>query len=176
METQQNKTKNLSTAAVVQVAFMAAMIFVATYVIEIPVGTKAVLHIGDSMVFAGAVILGKRKAALASAIGMALFDILSPYAVWAPFTFVIKGLMGYIAGAIAYRKDYNGNNLVNNIFAFTVAGIWMIAGYFFAGGVIYKSFITAIGDITGNIIQVAAGIVIALPVIKALKLAKLKTN
>jgi uncharacterized membrane protein len=174
MERREGNVKSLSVIDIVQVALMAAMVFVTTYVIEIPVGTKAVLHIGDTMVFAGAIILGKKKAALASAIGMGLFDLLSPYAVWAPFTFIIKGAMAYIASAIAHRKNYQGNNSMNNIFGFIVAGIWMIIGYFFAGAVIYKSFALALLDIQGNIIQVTAGIVLAIPIIAALRKAKIK--
>lgn len=174
MERREGNSKSLNVLDIVQIAVMAAMIFVTTYVIEIPVGTKAVLHIGDTMVFAGAIILGKKKAALASALGMGLFDLLSPYAVWAPFTFVIKGIMAYIAGSIAHRKDYAGNNAINNIGGFILAGIWMIAGYFLAGGVIYGSLITAVGDIFGNVVQVAAGIVLALPLIAAIKSAKLR--
>lgn len=174
MEKKENKVHSPSVAGIVQVALMAAIIFVTTYVIEIPVGTKAVLHIGDSMVFTGVVMLGKRKATIASAIGMGLFDLLSPYAIWSPFTFVIKGVMAYIAASIAYRKDYNGESLINNVFAFVIAGVWMIAGYYLAGGIIYGSLITALGDIFGNVIQVAAGIIIALPIIKALRITKFK--
>jgi uncharacterized membrane protein len=176
MERRENKERNIGVIDIVQVALMAAMIFVTTYVIEIPVGTKAVLHIGDTMVFAGAVILGKKKAALASAIGMGLFDLLSPYAVWAPFTFIIKGVMAYIAGSVAFRKGYEGKNTINNIFGFLLAGFWMITGYYFAGGIIYKSLIIALGDVTGNVIQVAAGIVLAIPLIAALKNAKIRTR
>jgi uncharacterized membrane protein len=176
MERRENKVKNLNVIDIVQVALMAAMVFVTTYVIEIPVGTKAVLHIGDTMVFAGAIILGNKKAALASAIGMGLFDLLSPYAVWAPFTFIIKGVMAYIASSIAYRKNYEGNNPVNNIFGFIIAGIWMIAGYFFAGAIIYHNFAQAFLDIQWNVLQVVAGIVLAIPLIAALKKAKIKVK
>ena len=69
-------------------------------------------------------LLGSKKATAASAIGMCLFDLLSPYAIWAPFTFVIKGIMGFIAATIACRKNYNGNSFWNNFFAFTIASIY----------------------------------------------------
>lgn len=175
MEKSQTKSR-IKTVDIVQVALMAAIAFVVTYVIEIPVGTKAVLHLGDTIVFAGAILLGKKKAALAAALGMGLFDLLSPYAIWAPFTFVIKGVMAYIAASIAFRNGYNGENLFNNILGFIIAGLWMILGYYIAGGIIYGSFITAIGDIPGNIIQVAAGIVVSIPLIKSLKRAKIFKN
>lgn len=172
MERRHTKT-SFRAIDIVQVALMAAMAFVVTYLVEIPVGTKAVLHLGDTIVFAGAILLGKKKAALAAALGMGLFDLLSPYAIWAPFTFIVKGLMAYIAASIAYRKGYNGDKLLNNIIGFIIAGIWMILGYFIAGRFIYGSFAVAVGDIPGNIIQVAAGIVVSLPLIRAFKKVKL---
>ncbi|MFL0246431.1 ECF transporter S component [Candidatus Clostridium stratigraminis] len=175
MEKRRIKSRN-KTVDIVQVALMAAMAFIVTYVIEIPVGTKAVLHLGDTIVFAAAILLGKKKAALAAALGMGLFDLLSPYAIWAPFTFVIKGVMAYIAASIALRNAYNGENLINNIIGFAIAGIWMILGYFIAGGIIYGSFIVALGDIPGNVIQVAAGIILSIPLIKALKRANIFKN
>lgn len=175
MEKSQIKSR-IKTIDIVQVALMAAMAFVVTYAIEIPVGTKAVLHLGDTIVFTGAILLGKKKAALAAALGMGLFDLLSPYAIWAPFTFVIKGVMAHIAASIALRNDYNGEKLFNNILGFIIAGLWMILGYYIAGGLIYGSFITALGDIPGNIIQVAAGIVLSIPLIKALKRANIFKN
>ncbi len=98
---------------------------------------------------------------------------------WAPFTLVIKGVMGYIAGTIAYRKDYNGNNISNNIFAFVVAGIWMIAAYYLGGAIILtfiskefalkQALIIRLKDIPTNILQVVGGIALALPLITALK-------
>lgn len=191
MEERQSK-KNIRAIDIVQVSFMAAMAFVVTYLVEIPVGTKAVLHLGDTIVFAGAILLGKKKAAFAAAIGMGMFDIYSSYAVWAPFTFVIKGMMAYIAASIAYRNGYNGDKMLNNIMGFIIAGLWMILGYFIAGGLIYSNFafsfgdklgniiqllihqfklglLVATGDIPGNILQVVGGIVVALPLIKALE-------
>jgi uncharacterized membrane protein len=169
MERGENRFVAISTIDFVQIALIAAITFAVTYVIQIPVGTKGVLHVGDAIVFTGAILLGKKKGAVAAALGMALFDASTPYIIWAPFTFVIKGLMAYIAGSIAFRNGYNGDKLINNIFAFIAGGIWMVAGYYLAGGIIYGSLVTAIGDIPWNILQVAAGIIISLPLVKALK-------
>ena len=65
--------------------------------------------------------------ALAGAIGSSLADILLGYSHWAPWTFVIKGLEGLIAGRLAH-KPFVG--------APTGAGI-MVFGYFIAGSVFY---------------------------------------
>jgi len=172
----------VSTHDIIKVGLMAAIVFVATSIIHVP-SFMGVVHLGDSMVFVAALLLGKKKGAAASAIGMSLFDLLNGYTAWAPFTFVIKGVMAYIAGSIAYRRGYEGKNLLNNIFAFIFAGIFMIAAYYFSGVIMAKyivstsitineAFILAIKDIPGNIAQVVAGIVIAIPL--SLSLNKVK--
>ncbi len=168
-----------STIEIVQIGLMAALTYIATAVIAIPVGDNAVLHLGDTVLFLSAVLLGKKRGAVAAAIGMTFFDLFSPYSIWAPFTFVIKGVMAYIAGAIAYRSNFEGDNFWNNLFAFIVAGVVMISGYFFAGGCLNhfvygiptlgQGFIVAIKDIPANRLQVVGGIVIGLPLSMPLK-------
>lgn len=182
MESKKVALSNGKVQDMVQIALMAAITYIATAVINIPSGVivKGVVHLGDSMVFLAAVLLGKRKAFLSAAIGMCLFDLLSPYAIWAPFTFVIKGTMAYIAAVIAYRNNYEGNNILNNILAFVLGGIWMIAAYYGAGVILMhfttkiafaQAFVLAAAEIPGNIAQVVAGIVLAIPLGKVLKKA-----
>lgn len=136
-------------------------------------------HIGDSMVLFAAVIFGKKKGMIASAIGMSLADLLLGYAYYIPFTFVIKGIMALIATTIAYRGKYEGKSILNNLFAFVVAGSWMIFGYFvtkiilvrfvlFKADTFSEALAIALAGIPGNITQVTVGILIALPLVKAL--------
>jgi uncharacterized membrane protein len=189
MEDKNFKPSSINTIDIVQVALMAAMAFVVTMVTQIPYGNKAVVHLGDVVVFVAALILGKKKGFMAAALGMCLFDLTSAYYYWAPVTFIAKGMMAYIAGAIAFRKDYEGDSLLNNIVACTLGGIFMIAAYY-VGGVIINTFIFASGssatvtsriyanmtaeliNVPGNIIQVLVGIVIGLPLVKMLKRSK----
>lgn len=182
MEQKRVAFNNVKTQDMVQIALMAALTYIATAVINIPSGVivKGVVHLGDSMVFLAAVLLGRKKGFMAAAIGMCMFDLFSPYAIWAPFTFVIKGVMAYIAATIAYRKDYDGNNMWNNVLAFILGGIWMIAAYYLAGVIIMhfvtkvalaQAFILSAAEIPGNISQVVAGMILAIPLGKALKKA-----
>ena len=160
----------------VQVSLMAAIIFVAAYIIHIPTA-GGVVHLGDCMVFVAAVILGKKRGAYASAIGMALFDILSGYAIWAPFTFIIKGAMAYIAGAILERSKNEGIKI--QLIAFLAASIFMVPAYYLSQVIIgalltgelglSAAFVYALKDVPTNIFQVGSGIVIALPLLKALE-------
>ncbi|WP_291635966.1 ECF transporter S component [Clostridium sp.] len=174
----ESRITSIKTIDIVQISLMAAITFIATSVIHIPT-FMGVLHLGDSMIFLSAILFGRKKSAISSAVGMCLFDLLSGYTMWAPFTLVIKGVMGYIAGTIAYRKGYNGDNASNNIFAFVVAGVWMIVAYYLGGAIILtfiskefaikQALIISLKDIPTNILQVVGGIVLALPLITALK-------
>ncbi|ELC8442971.1 ECF transporter S component [Clostridium perfringens] len=154
-------------------ALMIAIIFISANLIRIPT-VGGFVHLGDCMVLLSAALLGKRRGAIASGIGMALVDLYSGYIIWAPFTFIIKALMAYIAGyllEVNHRKNY--------LIPFLFSGVFMVVAYFLAGGIIAFLFTgssnTLIGalaysakDIIGNIIQVGVGIVIALPLSKIL--------
>lgn len=166
------KTKSL-----VQVSLMAAIIFLAAYIIHLPTA-GGVIHLGDCMVFVAAALLGRKKGAAASAIGMALFDLLSGYAIWAPFTFVIKGVMAYIAAIILERNT--SNIIKNQLVAFIVSSVWMVTAYYFSQVIIgtlltgefinsTAAFLYALKDVPTNIFQAGAGVIIAIPIIKAVE-------
>lgn len=176
-----NKTNSLSTVSLVQMALMIAITCVSTMVIKVPtlfgVGYD---HLGDSMVFLGAILFGKKKGAITAAVGMSLADFLLGYAYYVPFTFVIKAIMAYIAASIAYRSNYRGKNMLNNLFGFIVGGAWMIFGYFLAKIVLVQYIVVkassfnqalaiALAGIQSNIGQVILGMIIAIPLAKALQ-------
>lgn len=154
-------------------ALMIAIIFIAGNLIKIPT-IGGFIHIGDCMVLLSATLLGKKRGALASGIGMALVDLYGGYLIWAPFTFIIKALMAYIAGyliEVNHRKGY--------LIPFLASGIFMLIAYFFAGAIIAllftgssNTFIGALAysakDIIGNVFQIGVGIIIALPLSKIL--------
>ncbi|AZV58515.1 ECF transporter S component [Clostridium sp. AWRP] len=184
MEQKRLSVGGLKVRDIIQVSLMAAITYIATAIINIPTGVlvKGVVHMGDSMVLLAAILIGRKKAFLSAAIGMSLFDVLSSYVIWAPFTFLIKGIMAWVAATIAYRGEYNGEKFWNNIIAFIVACIWMVAAYYAAGVLIMhfvtniafsKAIILSAAEIPGNIAQSIVGIAIALPLAKVLKRANL---
>lgn len=184
MERREKTLKNSTVLDIVQVGLMAAIIFVATSIIHVQT-FMGVMHAGDSMVFLAAILLGKKKAAWASAIGMALFDLTHGYLTWAPFTFIIKGAMAYIAARIAYGSSYTAEKFKNNLIAFIAAGIFMIAAYYLGGAIILsflqperqafsQALILSAKDIPTNIAQVILGILIAVPLLGALRRAGIK--
>lgn len=171
---------NSRTLEITQMALMTSIICVATMMIRIPtIMGIGYVHLGDSMVFLAAILFGRRKGIITSALGMSLADFLSGYAYYVPFTFLIKGIMALIVSSIAYRKDYRGKNVLNNIFAFAVSGVWMVFGYFITKIILVKFILfkadtyrealaIALASIPNNIGQVTVGAIIAIPLVKLL--------
>ena len=168
-----NKVKSkFTTRDMVETSLLTALVFVATYFIHIQlpiIASGGLVHLGNVMLFASAIVFGKQKGAIAGAVGMALFDLSSGWALWAPFTFIIRGVMGYMIGTIAWSKGRNGNSFMINLFAVVVSGIWMIAGYYISEIIIYGNWISPMASIPGNITQLVIGAVIGLPIVKILK-------
>jgi len=166
----------LRTRDLVICSLLTAMVFIATRFmnIRLPVSVNGgLIHLGNTILFMSAIVFGKNKGAIAGAFGMGLFDILSGWMLWAPFTFIIRGVMGYITGHVAYLNNKNGNSLVYNIMGILAASIFMIVGYYITEVILYGNIMAPITSIPGNIIQLAVGAVVAIPLSAALKRTKL---
>lgn len=149
-------------------ALFTAIVFVATYAVQIPlpgIATGGLMHLGNVALFSIAIIFGKRYGAISGAFGMMLFDLLSPWAIWAPGTFIIRGVMGYLVGTLSNSNGRNGKSLLWNIIAMILPSIWMLAGYFGYNLLLYSDLPAAIASIPGDVVQTVAGIVITLPII-----------
>jgi len=172
--TRQGMTKDNAAMQLILTGLMMAMIVVATMLIVIPIPfANGYIHFGDAMIFLSVLILGWKRGAVAAGVGSALADLLVGYAVWAPWTLVIKGAMGAVMGLFimkAMRKP--GKSIfgvpVYQLIGMILAGIFMAAGYFVAGGVIYGNFIVSAMGIPWNIAQFCVGLMIASLVAAAL--------
>ena len=87
-----SKTKNIVLAALI-----AALACVATMIIKIPSPMKGYLNLGDCVVLAAGWLLPGGYGFFAAGLGSALADLFSGYVIYAPATFVIKGVMALIA-------------------------------------------------------------------------------
>lgn len=97
---------NIKTKKLVYTAMFAVINYVAfTYgKITIPVtaGTSTAIHIANAIVVLSAWFLGPVYGGLAGAIGLSIADILDPrYITSAPKTFILKFMIGFIAGVVA---------------------------------------------------------------------------
>ncbi len=146
---------------------MMAMIVVATMLIVIPSPfTGGYIHLGDAIIFLSVLILGWRYGAIAAGVGSALADLLVGYAVWAPWTLFIKGIMAAVMGLFILKAmQKQGRNIlgvpVYQLIGMILSGCFMVAGYYVAEGVIYGNFIAAVMGIPFNIVQFSVGTVIA---------------
>jgi uncharacterized membrane protein len=140
-----------------QTALMAALIFVVTFAVRIPIpfASGGYLNIGDAPVYIAGFLLGGPAGALAAAIGSALSDILGGYPVYAVATFIIKGLMGYVCGRIAF-----GKGLPRFALASVTGGAIMVAGYAIFEALFFN-VPQAIAAIPFNAVQWLAGVVVA---------------
>lgn len=141
-----------------------SLVLVATMFINIrlPISINGgLIHLGNIPLVVAAIAFDKKKGAIAGAIGMGLFDVLSGWTMWAPFTFVIRGGMGYIIGWIAAKKD--GQSKLYNLVAVLTGGLWMMVGYYLTEAILYQNFYTPLTSIAGNAIQVLSAVVLGLP-------------
>jgi uncharacterized membrane protein len=148
---------------------MAAIIFVVTYLIRIPLpfASGGYLNIGDAPIYVGAYLLGGPAGALAAAIGSALSDLAAGYVYYAIPTAIIKGAMGLAAGALLMRSK----SLFRYIFAAILGGAIMVVGY-----AVFEAFFfnlnQAIATIPFNAIQWAGGVVVAAALYPAIRTIK----
>ena len=156
-----------------------AMFIALTYIftcfvnIRLPIAANGgLVHLGNVPLFICAVIYGKKSGAAAGAVGMGLFDLLSGWTAWAPFTFVICGLMGFAIGAITEKH----HGIKYDLLAFVVACIIKVVGYYIAEGIIYGNWLAPVTSIPGNLVQIGVAAVIVLLVVEKLRVLAYKIS
>lgn len=157
--------KEMNTKTITRIAVLMALTTVMTMVIHIPtIGTNGYLNLGDMVVFLAAIILGKKGGFLVGGLGSGLADILLGYTHYAPITFIVKGLEGYIAGSLLETKLGQSTPMI----ATAIGGIWMAFGYYIAEIFMYGAK-AALASIPGNLMQGLLGAVTAVILYTALK-------
>ncbi|MDO4486966.1 MAG: ECF transporter S component [Bacillota bacterium] len=151
-------------------ALFVALTLVATMFINIrlPImGNGGLIHLGNIPLFLAAMIYGRKTGAIAGAFGMGLFDLISGWTAWAPFTFVIVGAMGFVAGLISEKLPTRP--VIANTVAVIAALVIKIVGYYFAEVILYHNWVIPLGSIPGNILQVVVAGIIVVPFAGRLK-------
>lgn len=163
------KTQKLSKA--VAAALFAAIICVATFIVQIPSPTTGgYVNLGDCFVLIAGIYLGYGYGALAAGLGSALADLLAGYAQYVPATFVIKALMAITAYAV-FKTISKKSRTLAKIACGLVAEAIMVLGYFGYEAVILKYGMSAVGSVIPNLIQGLAGIIAAFALSAALDAA-----
>ena len=166
--------KHMSNESVIKMIVVnglaAALVFIAAMFVHIRVpvaGTGGMIHMGDLPLFVFALLYGRKTGALAGALGLTLFDLLSGWTLWAPFTLIIAGAAGYSVGFAAERNPYYRTAPYG--LSILAAGLITVAGYYLAEGALYGNWLAPVGSVPINFLQVALAAVLALPVAKRLK-------
>jgi len=146
-------------------AGLAATTAVATMMVRIPIpATSGYLNFGDIMVFTAALLFGRLVGGLAGGIGSAIADIIG-YPLFAPYTLIIKGLEGFVAGSIR-----DGKSSRRDLLGWLVGSIVMVSGYFLAEAYIMSLGVpAAVAEVPFNVVQVLSGAVIAIPLVRGLR-------
>ena len=187
---------------IVMPAMMMCIIMVSIVLFRVPIPfTQGYVNLSDAMIFLAVIMLGYKYGAIAAALGSMLGDLMAGFAMWAPWTFFIKGGMALIfgliiqstlmgglgAGAVPSGNDSETENrsqgrrpvtdrgfLSMEIMGMIVAGVFMTAGYYAAEGIMYGNWIVAFLGIPWNIAQFGVGIVLALALAGALAKTSLR--
>lgn len=149
-----NKTKKI-----VMAAMFAALCCVATMIIKIPSPLKGYLNLGDCIVLLSGFMLSPLYAFFAAGIGSALADLFAGYVVYAPATFIIKGIMALIAFYGFKLLHKKAGTTPSRIISGIAAEIVMILSYFVFEGFMY-GFAPSVVNIPANAVQGVAGILL----------------
>ena len=147
-------------------ALMAALVYVATSIIQIPSPVNGYVNLGDCFVLLSGWLLGPWYGAAAAGIGSMLTDLLSGYGYYAPGTFVIKGLDALVAALIFKAM---GRTSAAAIVSGVVGEIIMVVGYFGYAGLLLGRVWGAAASIPGNLVQAAMGLVIGFVLLKVMQ-------
>ena len=150
-------------------AMFAALICVATMLIQIPSPLNGYVNFGDCFILIAAWVLGPVYGFAAGGIGSALADLFTGYVHYVPGTFVIKGLIAVAAALIcrAMLKKMPKISVPAYIVSALAGEIIMVGGYYlYAALLLGKSFAGAAASVPGNLVQGAFGLVCGVVIIK----------
>lgn len=134
------------------VVALAVIACVVTMTLQVPNGLGGFTNLGDVVVVFAGLLLGSVGGALAGGIGSACADLILGYGVFAPITFVAKGLEGYICGFATKKKGFIYHLI-------PLLAVLVMVGIYFVGEIFLPSMglTAAIAELTPNSIQALFG-------------------
>lgn len=163
-------------------ALLTALTFLCTMFLKVPVGPDCYIHLGDAIIFAAVIILPRKFACFAGAVGATLADLLGGFAFWAPSTFIIKLLVVIIFGIFVDLAKKNAESKriftipVMEFIGYILASIVGVLGYFFAEYILFGNWIAAATCIPLNCLQMGVGAVVAVVATKVLAKTNMREN
>ncbi len=170
----------------VTIGLMAALVFVGNYLsFPIPNGFLVTrIHLGNSMCLLAGLLFCGSTGGLASGIGAAIYDLMTPaYVLSAPYTFISKFAMGFVAGKLN-RHNKNGEiPLYTTILAavfgqLTYIVLYLIKSFFtvlIIGGTTEAAWAAVGTNAVTSSVNAILAIIISVPLYVALRAALRKT-
>lgn len=157
-----------------ETAVFTAFIFVATFVLKFPtpVGYS---HLGDCLLFLSVLMLGWKRGACAGALGEAMADLISGYAVWIFPTLLAKFLMASIMGLILESMIKRSRGREGWILGACLGGCAQIAVYTITRVFLYGSSV-ALARLPFVSGQTLIGIVLAFLLTESLQKTPLRSH
>lgn len=151
----------IGTFHIARVGLLAALALVAICIFRIPgPDGRLYFHLGETVILASSVLLGRKGGAFVAALSSALADLLLGATLWAPFSFVIHGAEAWLTGTLS---DARGGG---RDFLAMVAGVCvMIAGYTIMAGCLYGVAVVWV-EFFGDAMQGLLGIATAFPFVR----------
>ena len=132
----------------------AALVFVVTAYLHVPIHNGYV-HFGDGFIFLAACLLPMPYAVFVGAMGAALADVLTGYAIWAPGSMLIKAL-----SAVLFTSRGSRILTVRNALALIPAAAISTVGYYLYEAMIVGSLLAPLVSIPGTIVQAVASSIV----------------
>lgn len=152
----QRKTSDPRLLAVT--AVMVAIVFATTMIQLTLTPDGGYIHLGEAGILFSAFVFGPWVGAVVGGLGTALADVTLGFPLWAPFSFFIHGLQGWVAGWIVRRWPGPGGLIL----AAVLGGVIVVVGYL-PVGIVFEGTGVAFAAIPFNLLQVALGGIIAVP-------------
>ena len=131
-----------------------ALVFVITAYLHIPT-YNGYVHCGDGLIFIAACILPMPYSIMIGVLGALLADLLTGFAIWAPGSVVIKGIL-----AILFTCKSNKIITKRNLFMLLPAALISALGYYLYEALITGSLVASLAGIPGSLVQAVASSVI----------------
>ena len=154
-------------------ALLCALTCVVTMMVKVPSPFKGYLNLGDGIVLFSSFMLEPGYAFLAAGIGSALADLFSGYALYAPATFVIKGVMALIAFYDYKIMNKKMGDFPSRLLSCACAELVMVGGYLLFEGILY-GFAPSLVNVLPNAVQGAVGMILAIILMKIFSKSKIR--
>ena len=163
------RNSNKTMQKLILASMFAALSCVATMVIQIPAPTGYV-NLGDAFVILAGFCLGPAYGFAAGGLGPALADLLLGYTMYAPGTFLVKGLVAVIASLLlkVYYPLGKAPSVPRLLVCTLPAEVFMALGYFAYETVILKVGAGAAAAIPANLMQGLVGVIVSVVLFRLL--------